>query len=382
MTTVIATFPVLAGAYRTSDPKSFLTHACEVDTDGSPVRVLCKRVKFGSVLDDLYSATVLRPSCEACQAQLARGDFRWFRYELAPNQSSFKVSLHRPKPPALTPNASKVDYAHLNLIEHRKRGFAEARRVHDKQYDEINAMRLERSARRQALDRIAQEMSDAQDRVNAKYPMAQGVELDDDDLEPNASSKLEWVKGDGVDRDGHNLTWWKNKVAKIRSEYDRPRVFIQVRKWDRTGASTREAWPEFAVGELNEAKAHAKEYTERTGGTAQVEGRVVIPYQNSITIDLGEWKNTASNGFYVWSVDAKTLMPVTCRGPFTSLDEAVALAKRSAAAGQTYDEVVTFGGDPEAGDFEVVKSFKAWSGEVHYQTDLPKVGGRLREYRR
>lgn len=202
------------------------------------------------------------------------------------------------------------------------------------------------------------------------------------DLEPNhPASKLEWVKGDGVDRDGHNLTWWKNKVAKWKSQYDRPTVFIQVLCWDRSGESVR-PWPQFDPAELKEAKAWAKQFVESTGGSCRLDGRVEIPHQGTITIELGQWKNSASNGFYVWSVDQETQMPVTRRGPFTDYDEAVQVAKQAARGGQTYDEVVTFGGDPEAGDFSIEKSFKAWSGEVHYQSDLARVGGRLRELRR
>lgn len=213
------------------------------------------------------------------------------------------------------------------------------------------------------------------------------VHLDDEqtaeherrELKPNASG-LEWVKGDGVDRDGHNLTWWKNKAAKwSKSIHDRPKVFIQVRCWDRTGASTRD-WPQFEPGELKEAKAYAKEFIEKTGGTCQVEGRVEIPYQNGVTIELGEWKNAGSDGFYVWSVD-KTGTPFTRRGPFRDLDEAVTIAKQAAKAGSTYDEGVTFGSDPEASDFEIVKAFKAWSAEVHHSSDLPSIGVRLKEYR-
>lgn len=206
---------------------------------------------------------------------------------------------------------------------------------------------------------------------------------DDDDMEPNAASKLEWIKGEGVDRDGHSLAWWKNKAAKwSRSEHDRPDVYIQVRKYERDGSPTR-GRDRFSPDELKEAKAFAREWTETTGGSAYVEGRVEIPYQSNkdVTIELGEWKNNASNGFYVWSVDGKTFVPVSRSGPFADSDEAVTIAQQKAKGGGTYDAVVTFGGDPEAGDFEIWKSFKAWSGEVHYSSDLPKVGGRLREYR-
>jgi len=194
--------------------------------------------------------------------------------------------------------------------------------------------------------------------------------------------KLEWIKGSGVDRDGHNLTWRKNKSLKwSRSIYDRPKVFIQVRTWDRAGHIDSKRSGEFAPDDLKGAKAFAREAVEG-GGSSQVEGRIEIPYQNSVTIELGEWKNAASNGYYVWSVDGKTFVPVSRSGPFEHPDEAVGVAKLKARGGSMYDAVITFGGDPEASDFSIWKSFKAWSGEVHYTSDLPRVGGRLLEYGR
>ena len=199
-------------------------------------------------------------------------------------------------------------------------------------------------------------------------------------LEPNASPKLEWVKGDGVDSDGHNLTWWKNKVAKWKSQWDRPTVFIRVTTWDRAGQRDKSRCGEFDAGDLKGAKEFAREAT-LAGGSSQIDARIDIPHQNGVTFSIGEWRNPASNGYYVWSVDRESYVPVARNGPFENPDDAIALAKRKAASGQTYDEVVTFGGDPEACDFSIWRSFKAWSGEVHYTTDLPKVAGRLREYR-
>lgn len=119
----------------------------------------------------------------------------------------------------------------------------------------------------------------------------------------------------------------------------------------------------------------------KSGGTAQVEGRVEIPYQSGVTIEIGEWKNAASNGWYVWTVDGESFVPVSRRGPFEQQDEALGVAKQTIRGGSVYDAVISLGGDPDASDFEIWKSFKAGSGEVHYASDLPRVGGRLREYR-
>jgi hypothetical protein len=192
-------------------------------------------------------------------------------------------------------------------------------------------------------------------------------------------ANLKWIKGSGVDRDGHNLAWWKNKAKTwSRSEYDRPKVYIGVETFDRAGQ--RAKGKEFGVDELKEAKAFAKSWLEETGGTAQVVGRVDIPYQGGKSWEIGEYRNAGSDGFYVWSVD-KSGMPFTRRGPFADPDEALRDARDTSKTGQTYDYIVTFGSDPEASDFEVVKAFKAWSGEVYYSSELPRVGSRLKEYR-
>jgi hypothetical protein len=70
----VRTFPVLAGAYRTRLPPaaSLLTHACEVDTDGFPTRVLCRRVKLDSICADLCMASGEAPTCPVCRVRLEK----------------------------------------------------------------------------------------------------------------------------------------------------------------------------------------------------------------------------------------------------------------------------------------------------------------------
>jgi hypothetical protein len=279
------------------------------------------------------------------------------------------------------PNASPHDTSHLNALE--------LRLSHERE-----RLRAARTPREQAFR--AQQVASCEREIagERKFLRERGIDLSVDDdvaalsddellaeLESNPSSPLEWIKGLGVDRDGHNLTWWKNKTAKWRgSSYERPTVYIQVRAYDRAGQPSRDR-NEFGVDQLKEAKAFAKEWTTNNG-TAEVEGRVVIPHQGSVTIPIGEWRNSASDGYYVWSVEGQTQMPVTRRGPFADYDEAITVAKQETRGAGSYDSVVSFGGDPEAGDFVIQKAFKAWSGEVHYASDLPRVGGRLRELRR
>lgn len=73
------------------------------------------------------------------------------------------------------------DYAYLNLIERRKRGFRAAQDEAASQSRAINEQRLDRVSRRQALDKVADELAAAQDRVRAQYP------LPVEDLTPNAA---------------------------------------------------------------------------------------------------------------------------------------------------------------------------------------------------
>lgn len=62
------TFPVAAAAYPRAGKIDFstLTHVVEVDPDGKLVRVLCRRVKLASILDDYEMATDGAPTCPDC----------------------------------------------------------------------------------------------------------------------------------------------------------------------------------------------------------------------------------------------------------------------------------------------------------------------------
>ncbi len=72
MANAIKSFPVSAGAYRQSDPRSFLVHACETNADGFPTAVLCNRVKLESILDDACVADEEPVDCRACLAKLRK----------------------------------------------------------------------------------------------------------------------------------------------------------------------------------------------------------------------------------------------------------------------------------------------------------------------
>lgn len=68
--TKIRTFDVLAGAYKSEAAlKNLKTHACEVDEQGAPIRVLCSRVKLESLLEDPGQATDEPPTCGICAAR-------------------------------------------------------------------------------------------------------------------------------------------------------------------------------------------------------------------------------------------------------------------------------------------------------------------------
>jgi hypothetical protein len=59
------TFGVLAGAYKAKNPKAYLTHVAEVDVNGYPVRVLCKRVNVDHLCPD-WGVTTDAPTCPVC----------------------------------------------------------------------------------------------------------------------------------------------------------------------------------------------------------------------------------------------------------------------------------------------------------------------------
>jgi len=78
---VIRTFPLFAAAYvagRRGPGHSKVhkgpthTHACEVDAQGFPTRVLCKRVQLESICADTTQATDEAPTCPQCAAKKAK----------------------------------------------------------------------------------------------------------------------------------------------------------------------------------------------------------------------------------------------------------------------------------------------------------------------
>jgi hypothetical protein len=65
----IRTFSVLAGAYRARRSLALtLTHACETDSSGYPVHVLCQRVFIDSICPDF--ATEETPTCAICARKM------------------------------------------------------------------------------------------------------------------------------------------------------------------------------------------------------------------------------------------------------------------------------------------------------------------------
>jgi hypothetical protein len=69
------TRPVLAAAYpggRRSNPRTTLTHAIELDSDGRWLRVLCKRVELDSLCDYSDEPDETPPTCPRCASVLVR----------------------------------------------------------------------------------------------------------------------------------------------------------------------------------------------------------------------------------------------------------------------------------------------------------------------
>jgi hypothetical protein len=67
---------VLAGAYKESNPKSYLRHVCEFGADGFATRVLCSRVKLDNICDDMYdgcaSEDLSTATCPVCAKRYAK----------------------------------------------------------------------------------------------------------------------------------------------------------------------------------------------------------------------------------------------------------------------------------------------------------------------
>lgn len=64
----IVSAPLSGAAYVTT--KSTLIHAVEVDSDDTPLRVLCGKVKVSSVLDDSSQYDVDPITCPVCIRKL------------------------------------------------------------------------------------------------------------------------------------------------------------------------------------------------------------------------------------------------------------------------------------------------------------------------
>lgn len=63
----IKTFQLYAGAYKTASAMDKrVTHSCEVDSEGFPVRVICDSVPLSSIFEEPSEATTERPTCPKC----------------------------------------------------------------------------------------------------------------------------------------------------------------------------------------------------------------------------------------------------------------------------------------------------------------------------
>jgi hypothetical protein len=81
VTAQYAVYPLYAGAYvagrrgrgHSKAPKgSTLTHACELDADGFPRKVLCGRVDVENICHDVGTDNHKVPTCRSCAVRLAR----------------------------------------------------------------------------------------------------------------------------------------------------------------------------------------------------------------------------------------------------------------------------------------------------------------------
>jgi len=296
-------------------------------------------------------------------------------------EADFKVSLHRPKPPALTPNAPKVDYAYLNLIEHRKRAFAEVRRTYDARDAEIRDLGLDRQARREALEASFQERSAAQDRVNARHPLAPAP--DDDDLEPNASSpdlshlnalelrlshERERLRAARTPRE---KAFRAQQVASAEREISGEREFLRTRGID---LSIDDDVASLSDDELlAELEPNTKTDWARTGladlhRQGFMKAAFATPKQPKATpkpsagCDLcQDWHEPGKHRYVVWAVSGD--VPLSDGKPFTDLKQARHAAE-SRAISARLDQAISRGREPDHPAFKIVGRYEAVSGEL------------------
>jgi len=196
-----------------------------------------------------------------------------------------------------------------------------------------------------------------------------------------AAVEVEWVpesdEGRAVSHWGrHDFAWWRRQAKSPRLEHP-PKAYITVECYGPKGERADSI--EFGADELRAAKARAKRSVEEGGLSASIAGRVRIPFEDDYRVQVfGEYHAKEDQGVYVWDVRADG-MPYSRRGPF-DVDEAYGEARRLAEL-SARDQVVTHGSDPTARSFEILKAYKARSGEVYFTTELTHVGRRLGEYR-
>lgn len=192
-----------------------------------------------------------------------------------------------------------------------------------------------------------------------------------------SKSNVEWVKAEGVDRNGKSLAWWRNKATNWRGNP----LSIELTVTGYLSNGSRDQTFTFDHEQLVAAKAKAKQYAADTRGSAMVRACIDVRYEGRQCFDIGEWRHAGPRGYFVWQVD-ENQAPIDCRGPIPDVDEAYALARnqaRTSGAGKSF--VVTWGDDPTLGDFEIVKAWKGWAAEVHTVGELPRLGRRLHERR-
>jgi hypothetical protein len=196
-------------------------------------------------------------------------------------------------------------------------------------------------------------------------------------------STVEWVPGNDPGRlvsgwGTHTFAWWRKQAKSSTSEFRRPEASLRVKVF---AADGQQGTPlEFWDYEISEAKAAARAWVEGGGISAVVEGRVRVPGEGTITVQIiGEFRSKQDRGLYVWDV-REDGMPYGRRGPYSDVDEANRDARRFAETSGR-DNIVTLGADPEANGFEILKAFKARSGEVYLASESASAGRRLREYR-
>jgi|ERR1043166_3544078 hypothetical protein len=200
--------------------------------------------------------------------------------------------------------------------------------------DEINRMGLDRRARREALDRVADELAADQDRIWAEHPLPEEM----DRLKPNAFSA-----------DTAHLD-----ALELRLSHERERL--------RAARTPREkAFRAQQVAGCEREIAGERKFLSKRGIDLSVDDDIASMSDDEL---LAELEANPRASYYVWVLAPHSDAPLSSEGPYGP--HPLRIAEQMARIGATegvHDRAVSLGRDPEAHGFRIERRYQARSGK-------------------